>query len=118
MYLPTGWKPKDCCALTSVTAFKGSPRGAALSPANPTAAAGAEKPLSALIRHRNHFSFDTAKNKPGIHNTGEFYLNTTQLLAQLVLITYYERKFILESGNFSVKNLHPNKGVTALALCT
>lgn len=47
-----------------------------------------------------------------------FYLNTTQLSARLMLITYYERKFILESGNLSVKNLQLNKSVTGITLGT
>lgn len=47
-----------------------------------------------------------------------FYLNTTQLSARLTLITHYEREFILEGGNLSVKNLQLNKSVTGITLCT
>lgn len=68
-----------------------------------------------LIRLQEHYSFDTIKNKPSILNTGVFYLNTTQLAALLMLIMYSERKFILESGNFSVKNLHLKEIMTGLS---
>lgn len=79
---------------------------------------GQRKQWSALMRHHIRYSFSTAKNKPGILNTGVLCLNTTQPLARLVLITYYERKFILERGDFSVKNLHHNKSITGTTLCT
>lgn len=69
-----------------------------------------------LVRLQKHYSLDTIKNKPGILNRGVFYLNTTQLAALLMLMMYYERKFILESGNFSVKNLHLKESMTGLNL--
>lgn len=58
------------------------------------------------------------KNNPGNPNVGVLYLNTTQLVAWLTLITYSERKSVLESVNFSVKNLHLHRSTMGAALCS